>query len=465
MSKRQLYREGTCQDKFTIGKLLGQGSFGEVYKAYYTDDKNKKPIALKTFKLGATPFNNDIAMELVDGVIGAYLYHKGCEVTKVLEARKCSDYGARSFLIAMDYVDGDTLQELFDDGDVSNTLKFAITEKLLREFTCLHNHKIYHRDIKLANLMISFEDPGVDNDYINVVVIDFGLGCAKFAPDFRKFAAKNVGEKMFTNLMNNSCIKGDVGTRLYMPPEDFWFQYAHPDEEINMIMKDSYALGCALYEIWELDGKALYSNMEGINTFGAIKEFLKNQLYYYRKPPRISSEKAPRAIIDIVQGLMNYINKDRLIITNAYKLFLKSRSDSLKFVLASSDTPQDVQPEAVAASSSGVPPVMHRYPPGLNFAYPKDRLVRAANFRDVKDVLPKGLPSDWWKSSRMKELGYLEDSIDTSEVEESLFEIPFSPKMVPPSGLRTVKKASDRPSLKCVYKIVPPSGRPRCNDE
>ncbi|MFH2035585.1 MAG: serine/threonine-protein kinase [Candidatus Zixiibacteriota bacterium] len=122
------------------------------------------------------------------------------------------------FVIAMDYIDGQTLWQKIENGnklDVPESLK--IVSDVLAILAEAHEKDIYHRDIKPSNIMITTR--GV------VKVIDFGIAKGKTDPDLT--------------------IAGTAaGTPAYMAPEQFT-----PDEKIDYAKVDIYAVGTTLYRL------------------------------------------------------------------------------------------------------------------------------------------------------------------------------------------------------------------------
>ena len=130
------------------------------------------------------------------------------------------DSGEQEWLVyyVMSYVEGATLREYLDS---SSRLSIAETRRLagdlLSALDHAHAHKIIHRDVKPANVVLSSE---------GAVLLDFGIA--------RAVAASG------TDQLTRSGIA--VGTSTYMSPEQIT---ALTDIDYRC---DLYSLGCVLFE-------------------------------------------------------------------------------------------------------------------------------------------------------------------------------------------------------------------------
>lgn len=135
------------------------------------------------------------------------------------------------FAIAMEFIDGITLDDLVkDQGQMTVDNAVQIIMDVLQTLQIAHEHGISHRDIKPSNLMVAKNQ--------QVKIIDFGIAKSESDPNL--------------TVAGSSC-----GTPAYMAPEQF-----NPTESTNYILADIYAVGTTLYYL--LTGKLPF---KGDNAF------------------------------------------------------------------------------------------------------------------------------------------------------------------------------------------------------
>ena len=92
----KLYDYDACSTRIKLGKKIGQGAFGSVYEGQYWPNPNDREtfqdVAIKVMKI--EPRNsmsqpNKVALNLVDGLISAFLASKGCPVSKTIKSILC----------------------------------------------------------------------------------------------------------------------------------------------------------------------------------------------------------------------------------------------------------------------------------------------------------------------------------------------------------------------------------------
>ena len=166
-------------DNYILEKRLGEGAFGEVYltrkkgdnKLYatkkYERDKIEKSEALKYLK-------NEIA-------ILQSLNHPN--IVKFIDLKKTKKH----YYIMMEYCNGGELGKAlekykFKYGKPFNEeLVQYIMRQIIDAFKHIHGQKKMHRDIKLENILLNFENDKDKNDLnlmkAQVKIIDFGFAC------------------------------------------------------------------------------------------------------------------------------------------------------------------------------------------------------------------------------------------------------------------------------------------------
>lgn len=149
-------------DRYTVEKHLGSGAFGHTFKVI---DPGGEPLALKWLREDPDPtgpkrFSNEIWAL-------SRLSH-AC-----IPALRGSGQHLRRPYLVMSLAEGDTLQSIYETqvtegGSISQLRILNITEALLGALAHAQEHGIFHRDVKLANVIVS---PSLQK----VTLVDFGV--------------------------------------------------------------------------------------------------------------------------------------------------------------------------------------------------------------------------------------------------------------------------------------------------
>ena len=183
---------------------IGQGSYGEVYRAW--DPKLSTDVALKLMPCGFTSTED----ALREGRMLARVYHPN--VARVFGADRIGD----TVGVWMEYIDGLTLRDIArDEAPLLPGMLLPIAKRLLEALAAIHDAKILHRDLKPENILV--DKTG------RVVVTDFGCGA------FRTEADAERREQF-------------AGTPRYMAPELFAKKEPMPSSDL-------YALGVILFHL------------------------------------------------------------------------------------------------------------------------------------------------------------------------------------------------------------------------
>jgi serine/threonine protein kinase/tetratricopeptide (TPR) repeat protein len=223
---------------YKIERLLGEGGMGQVYLA--TDNILERQVAIKFLP---EEMERDTATRqrfVREAKSAAALDHPFiCKVYETAESE------GKSF-IAMEYVEGQTLNEKMEKEPFSLADTLRISLEITEALEKAHKRGIVHRDMKPANIMITPQG--------HAKVMDFGL-------------AKRVlpgGEQELTRTLTQSSITeagAIAGTISYMSPEQA------RGEEIDS-KSDIFSLGIIIYEM--LTGGHPFSKPSAIETLSSI---------------------------------------------------------------------------------------------------------------------------------------------------------------------------------------------------
>ncbi len=192
-------------DRFELAGELGRGGMGVVYRA--KDLRLGRFVALKFLPEDVESGSTLARLFRREARAAAALSHPG--IVTVFDA---GEIDGREF-IAMELVEGSTLDRVLEDGPLPVTEALEVMEKVLEAIEYAHSKSVIHRDLKPANLM---------RTKTGVKVMDFGL-------------AKVIGAKS----SNGQTVVG--GTPNYMAPEQ---GTGHADHR-----SDVFSLGVTFYEL------------------------------------------------------------------------------------------------------------------------------------------------------------------------------------------------------------------------
>lgn len=192
-------------DNYHVLELIGEGSFGKVYKGRkkYTG----QVVALKFIpKVG----RSEKELKSLRREIEIMRHLKHDNIIEMLDSFETE----KEVVAVTDYAEGELFQILEDDGHLEEDQVQSIACQLVSALYYLHSNRILHRDMKPQNILLG--KGGV------VKLCDFGFARA-----------------MSINTLVLTSIKG---TPLYMSPELV-------EEKPYDHTADLWALGCILYEL------------------------------------------------------------------------------------------------------------------------------------------------------------------------------------------------------------------------
>lgn len=126
---------------------LGRGSAGVIYLAL--DVREDRLVAVKHLSTSAVErHRNAVERFLREVRILSRLKHPN-----LVEIVRCGRSDGRPYF-AMEYVDGQTLNQVLAKGPLDLRLALRIAEKLARALDYIHRHGIVHRDVKPSNILL-----------------------------------------------------------------------------------------------------------------------------------------------------------------------------------------------------------------------------------------------------------------------------------------------------------------------
>jgi serine/threonine protein kinase len=199
-------RIGELWGHLRISEVIGEGSFGTVYRAW--DQRLECEVALKLIKSSGVSRAFDLARALKEARLLARVRHRN--VVRVFGA---DSHGER-FGLWMELIPGRTLEQvLVMQGQMGMSEVIPMGIDLCHALAAVHGAGLLHRDLKARNVMR--EEGG------RIVLMDFGTG--------RDVARMDTSDDL-------------AGTPLYLAPE--LFTGAKPS-----VATDIYSLGVLLYHL------------------------------------------------------------------------------------------------------------------------------------------------------------------------------------------------------------------------
>jgi serine/threonine protein kinase len=210
LSKSQ--KSHLSQYRYIAQDKLGEGNFGNVWKAF--DSDIGREVAIKIFK---SEIKNHKRLFEEEIKISGALDHSGIPTIHDVGIDEKGNY-----YFVMKYISGEPLSHIIEKmkhGDKETLERFPFEKRadliiqLLRILQAAHKKNIIHRDIKPDNIMIGLLD--------EVMMIDWGI-------------AINLSENNGENIL--------CGTPFYMSPEQ-------SQKKALTKQSDIYAIGAVFYEL------------------------------------------------------------------------------------------------------------------------------------------------------------------------------------------------------------------------
>jgi eukaryotic-like serine/threonine-protein kinase len=210
-------------EHYEIVRKLGAGGSGVVYLA--TDTLLQRPVVLKILRAGLLSAQQMRSTVLREARLASAIEHPN--VCAIYEVGETGDEG----YIVMQYVPGQSLDQLIARGPGSPQLILSVGIQIADGLQAAHALGIFHRDLKPQNVMLT--DGGL------VKILDFGLA-RRLHPEDAGFDPGKPALAKDASVAATYTARG--GTIRYMAPEQFVTGQ-------SSVQSDVWALGVLLYEL------------------------------------------------------------------------------------------------------------------------------------------------------------------------------------------------------------------------
>ena len=270
-------------DDLYLETCLGKGSFGEVYLTKKTGDT--KYYATK--KYDRDKIENTEALKYLKNEIVILKMLNHPNIVRFVDIKKTKKH----YYIVMDYCNGGELSEALEKYQKKNGKPFPeelvqyIMRQIISAFKYIHGQGLMHRDIKLENILLNYENEEDKKDLnimkAQVKIIDFGFAC---------------------QIKKNSLTYTAIGNPLNMDPLIL--------KKLNSRGKKARQLGYdQKADIWSL-GAICYEMLIGKAAFDAedMEDLVdKIETGIYKIPTTLSKE-----VVSFLNGMLQYDSRDRL---------------------------------------------------------------------------------------------------------------------------------------------------------
>jgi serine/threonine-protein kinase len=253
---------GETLSHFEILELIGQGGFGEVYRA--RDTELDRPVALKVLPEAFSADPERRTRFRREARAASRLSHPN-----ICTIYEFGEKAGRTF-IAMELVEGRTLKERISESPLEPEEALEVAIQIAEGLAAAHGMGIVHRDIKSANIVLTVRG--------KVKILDFGL--ARLSAQEEQPTAGSL-TSVPTEPEPLTGAGAVMGTLPYMAPEQLLGREVDP-------RTDQFAFGAVCYEL--LSGRLPF---QGATVYEASNATLSREPAPLRKvAPRVPAELA-----------------------------------------------------------------------------------------------------------------------------------------------------------------------------
>jgi len=301
---------------------LGKGSFGTVYSII--NNSTNYPCVAKAI---SKKFISDRG--LAEQMRNEMTIHKKLKHKNIVKYLDQFSTNTEIFII-LEKCNSETLEKICQN--YNTIFKKQLSLKVIQHFliqisaaiSFIHSKGIAHRDLKLENIMLKFEDEiPLDKDnkhgffYYNN---EFLQDSQKFEDIMMTSVVKIIDLGFAKELDPQGCAKSFLGTPAYLAPEVLKKKSSEVTPEFAYSSKvDTWSIGIITFQI--LTGDVPFTINKNINTFNELYKLHKQGLYSLQGDLFVTYE-----LLDYINALLQFNENDRINIDDMVEHpFLKKK--------------------------------------------------------------------------------------------------------------------------------------------
>ena len=237
--------------------LLGEGSFGKVFKVIHKVSKVER--AMKIIIKSKTFMNDEDEKALINEINVL----KSLDHPNILKVFECFNTKRKFYIITELCTGGELFDKIQSINNFNEKVCAHIMKQLLSAVYFCHSNNIIHRDLKPENILLESKDE-FKKEYFTIKVIDFGTSeIKKNAMLDKKIGTPfYIAPEVLNNSYNEKCDIWSCGVILYIlicgyPP----FNGDDEEQIYSMVKKGKYITEGTIWDEASQDLKDLLKNL------------------------------------------------------------------------------------------------------------------------------------------------------------------------------------------------------------